>query len=92
MIARIQNERLNNENVFAITCILRERCPSLFSSIAIELNVPRDEFSSMSITLGRGFKRAGSVFFDIDDAWENDFLNPSTSVHICITGWCYECV
>ena len=42
----------------------------MFGSIAIELNVPRDEFSSIAIeltfvTLGRGFKKAGSVCFDI---------------------------
>ena len=30
---------------------LRARCPSIFSSIAIELNVPRDDFSSIAIEL-----------------------------------------
>ena len=39
-------------------------------SIAIELNVPRDDFSSIAIeltfvTLGHGFKKVGSVLFDI---------------------------
>ena len=44
---------------------LRARCP------AIELNVPRDEFSSISIepnvsvALRRGFKKTGSVLSDI---------------------------
>ena len=59
------------------------RCPSIFSSIAIELNVPHDEFSSITIELTfvlleRGFKKAGS------DSWNKDFLNPITSVYICI--------
>ena len=42
---------------------LRACCPSNFSSIAIELNVPRDEFSSIaieptvSVVLRRGFKK-----------------------------------
>ena len=47
----------------------------MFSSIVIELNVPRDEFSSIAneqtfVTLGRGFKKASSVLFDIGDAWD----------------------
>ena len=42
----------------------------MLSSIAIELNVPRDDFSSITIeltfvTLWHGFKKAGSVLFDI---------------------------
>ena len=45
---------------------IRARCPSIFSSIAIELNVPRDDFSSISsivieltfVTLGYGFKKS----------------------------------
>ena len=42
--------------------LLRARCPSIFSSIAIELNVPCDDFSSIAIELifvilGRGFKK-----------------------------------
>ena len=66
----------------------------MFRSIAIELNVPRDEFSSTAIelifvTFGRGFKNAGSVLFDISDSWDKDLLNPITSVYICITWWCY---
>ena len=58
---------------------LRVRCPSIFSSIAIKLNVPRDEFSSIaikptvSIALRRGFKKAGSVLPDIADVWDKDF-------------------
>ena len=50
-----------------------------FSSIAIELNVPRDEFSSiaieptLSVALRRGFKKAGSVLSDIGDSWDKDF-------------------
>ena len=49
---------------------LRARCPSMFSSIAIELNVPRDDLSSIAIeitfvTLGHGLKKADSVLFDI---------------------------
>ena len=51
-------------------CQLRARCPSIFSSIAIELNVPRDDFCLIAVeltfvTLGHGFKKAGSVLFDI---------------------------
>ena len=58
---------------------LRAHCPSFFSSIAIELNVPRDEFSSIaieptvSVALRRGFKKAGSVLSDIGDSWDKDF-------------------
>ena len=52
-----------------------------FSSIAIEINVPRDEFSSIVIeltfvALRRGFKKAGSVLFHIGDSWDKAFLNP----------------
>ena len=47
-----------------------------FSSITIELTF---------VTLGHGFKKAGSVIFDIGNAWEKDFLNPITSVCICVT-------
>ena len=41
-----------------------------FSSIAIELNIPRDDFSLITIELtfvilGHGFKKAGSVLYDI---------------------------
>ena len=57
---------------------LRARCPSI-SSIAIELHVPRDDFSSIAIelifvTLRHDFEKAGSVLFDIGFAWDNDFL------------------
>ena len=49
---------------------IRLRCLSIFSPIAIELNVPRDGFSSIAIeltfvTLEHGFKKASSVLFDI---------------------------
>ena len=49
---------------------LRARCPSVFSSIAIEPNVPRDDFSSIAIELafvilGHGFKKASSFLYDI---------------------------
>ena len=41
-----------------------------FSSIAIEINVPRDDFSSIAIELTyaileHGFKIAGSVLYDV---------------------------
>ena len=58
---------------------LKSRCPSIFGSIAIELNVPRDEFSSItieptvSVALRRGFIKAGSVLSDIGDSWDKDF-------------------
>ena len=39
---------------------LRVRCPSIFSSIAIEINVPLT-----FVTLRHDFKKAGSVLFDI---------------------------
>ena len=71
---------------------VRARCLSIFSPIAIELNVERDDVSSIELTffnLGHGFKKAGSVLLDIGDAWNKDFVNPITSVRICITGWCY---
>ena len=49
---------------------LRANCLSSFSSIAIELNVSRDNFSSTAIELtfvilGHGFKNAVSVIYDI---------------------------
>ena len=51
----------------------RARCLSIFSSIAIDLNVPSYDFSSIAIEpieltfviLGHGFKKAGSVNYDI---------------------------
>ena len=58
---------------------LRARFPSIFSSISIELNVPRNEFSSIaieptvSVNLRRGFKKAGSVRSDVGDSWDKDF-------------------
>ena len=57
----------------------------MFSSIAIELNVPRDESSSIDRHLETRFKKkADSVLFDIGDTWEchNEFFffffNPIT--------------
>ena len=69
-----------------------------FSSIAIELKVPRDEFSSIaieptvSVALRRGFKK--SRFNPLWYRWllGQGFLNAITSVYICITGRCYGCV
>ena len=58
---------------------LRARCPSIFSSNAIELNIPRDEFSSIaieptvSVALRRGFKKVGSIPSNIRDSWDKDF-------------------
>ena len=54
----------------------------------MELNVPRDKLSSIAIEitfvyLGRGVKKK---------TWDKDFLNPITSVYICITGWYYGSV
>ena len=51
---------------------------SIFRTIAIELNVPSDDFSSIVIilafvTLRHGFEKAGSDLFDIVDAWDKDF-------------------
>ena len=56
---------------------------SVFSLIAIELNVPHAEFSLISIklifdTFRCGFKKAGSVLFDVGDSGNKDFLNPIT--------------
>ena len=83
--------------LYYLFCTLWARCPSICSSIVIELNVPRVEFTSIVIelsfvTLGRGFKNDGSVLFDIGDAWDKNVLNPITSVNISITGWYYGCV
>ena len=66
-----------------------------FSSIAIELNVPSDEFSSIanrptvSVALRRGFKK--KRFSPLWYRWllRQGFLNVITSVYICITGRCY---
>ena len=68
-----------------------------FSSIAIELNVSRDEFGSIAtelifVALSRGFKKSGSVPFHIGDSWDKTFLNPITLDYICITGRCYGCI
>ena len=49
--------------------LLMARCPSIFSSIAIGLNVPRDDVIELTfVNLGYGFEKAGSVFCDIGDA------------------------
>ena len=68
---------------------LRARCPSIFSSIAIKLNVPRDDFSSIAIELifvisGHGFKKSRFNPFWYLCAWDKDFLSPITSLDICI--------
>ena len=54
-----------------------------FMAIWTELNVLRDEFSSIALSsiaieltfvaLRCGFKKAGSVSFDIGDSWDKDF-------------------
>ena len=73
------DENYTLQNLKFIQMSLRARCPSIFSSIAIELNVPRDEFSSIaieptvSVALRRGFKKAGSVLSDIGDSSDKDF-------------------
>ena len=56
--------------LLTLLSLLRVRCPSIFSLIVIELSIPRDDFSSIAIeltfiTLGHGFKKAGSVLYDI---------------------------
>ena len=56
----------------SLGCVVRQ-------FLAIRLNVPRDEFSSIAIeptvsaALRRSFKKAGSVLSDIDDSWDKDF-------------------
>ena len=78
-----------------LRCIVSARCPSNFSSIAIELNVSRDGFSSITITIeltsvtfGHGFKNPVQSFWYLC-AWDKDFLSQIISLDICITGWCY---
>ena len=80
-----------------IILYLRARCPSIFSSIAIELNVPRDAFSSIAIELtfvilGHGFKKSRFSPLWYLCAWDKDFSSPLTSLDICIPRWCYCCV
>ena len=80
---QFQHSRFTNEGALSLN----------FSSIAIELNVPHDEYSSIVIvieltfvTLRRGFKKkAGLVSFD---SWCKDLLHPirSISVNFCIPG------
>ena len=62
-----------------LTLCIFSHCPSIFSPIAIELNVPCGEFSSIaiepvvSVAFRRGFKKADSVLSDIGDSWDKDF-------------------
>ena len=65
---------------------LRARCPSILN---LNSNFPRDDFAIelTFVTLGHGFKKAGSVLFDICAPGTR-----ITSLDICITGWCYGCV
>ena len=64
------------------------KCALSVNLIAIELNVPCDDLSSAieltCVTLGHGFKKAGSVLIDI--------CAPGTSLDIWLTEWCYGCV
>ena len=62
------------------------------SSIAIELNVPRDDFSMIAIkltfvTLGHGFKKAGSVLFDICAPGTRTFLSQITYITRYLHNW-----
>ena len=71
--------QMRSKSFWVLGCVVRQfraRCPSVLS---IELNVPRDEFSSIaieptvSVALRRSFKKAGSVLSDIGDSWDKDF-------------------
>ena len=69
---------------FVLEQSLRARFPSIFCLIAIELNVPRDEISSIAIELTFvTLESGGSVLFDIGDAWDKFFFffNPITSFY-----------
>ena len=62
-----------------------------FSSIAIELNVSRDEFSSIAIeltfvALRRGFKKSGSVIFHIGDFCDKVFFK-SDYISLYLYNW-----
>ena len=55
--------------LLSLLSLLRVRCPSIFSSIVIELSVPRDNFSSIAIELtfvilGYGFKKSKKISND----------------------------
>ena len=69
-------------------CATKDALSVNFSSIAIELNVLRDYFSSIAIELtfvilGHGFKKVGSVLFDNGDAWDKEFLKSDyTSLYL----------
>ena len=66
-----------SHRMFPVYGQTKRALPVNFSSIAIKLNIPRDEFSSIKltfVTLRRGFKKASSVFFDIDDSWDKFFF------------------
>ena len=68
-VLKVYTQYFGTEN----RCVLLQKKGALsdiFSSIAIELNVPRGEFSLIAIdltfvTLGRGLKKVGSVFLDV---------------------------
>ena len=64
--------QLRSKSLWVLGCVVRQ-------FLAIELNVPRDEFSSIvieqtvSVALRRSFKKTGSVLSDIGDSWDKDF-------------------
>ena len=71
--------QMRSKSFWVLWCVVRQfraRCPSV---LAIELNVPRDEFSSIaieptvSVALRCSFKKTGSVLSDIGDSWDKDF-------------------
>ena len=73
------------------TCIkvkLRARCPSIFSSVAIELNVPRDDFScAIELTfviLGHGFKKSRFSPLWYLCAWDTRYLHTWVLLRLCI--------
>ena len=60
-----------------------------FSSIAIELNVPRDDFSQIAndltfVTLGHGFKKAGSVLAKDKSDYITRYLHNWMVLRMCI--------
>ena len=69
-------------------CLLRARCPSIFSSIAIKLNVPRDDFlSSWDMVLKKPvqssmiFVRLGQVLFKSD--YITRYLHTWAALRLC---------
>ena len=64
--------QVRSKSFWVLGCVVRQ-------FLAIDLNVPRDEFSSIAIeptvsaALRRSFKKAGSVLSDIGDSWDKDF-------------------